>query len=109
MYLFQFDPFKKAFYLPYGGRAHRIDDYEILLNIPGYKFVWVSAQMGEIPVGAFLAGYEKELWPLYVARQGGTYLGKINPTHGRCYVPMYGKELGFEYYEVLVLQKIENK
>ena len=69
----------------------------------------MAAHYGEIPVGAFLAGYEKELWPLYVAREGGTYLAKINPNHGRCYVPINGREIGFEHYEVLVLKKIANE
>jgi Protein of unknown function (DUF3421) len=43
---------------------------------------------------------------LYVGRvkhDGAVTVGKVQPSHNTCYIPFYGKELGFTEYEVLVV------
>lgn len=53
----------------------------------------------------FLAGESEDGEPLFVGRaqhEGTVTVGKIQPSHGVCYISYAGQELGFADYEVLV-------
>lgn len=52
-----------------------------------------------------LAGESEDGEPLFVGRashEGTVTVGKIQPSHGVCYISYAGQELGFADYEVLI-------
>ncbi|CAD5110639.1 DgyrCDS23 [Dimorphilus gyrociliatus] len=67
---------------------------------------WVRSNNGSIPPNAVVAGNDTSGETLFVGRawynQVSNFLpGKIVPSHGVCYVPFGGKEIGISEYEVL--------
>lgn len=51
------------------------------------------------------AGESEDGEPLFVGRaqhEGTVTVGKVQPSHGVCYISYAGQELGFADYEVLV-------
>lgn len=52
----------------------------------------------------FLGGETADGEPLFVGRahhDGGLQLGKVQPSHGVCYIPYGGQEIAYNSYEVL--------
>ena len=89
-------------YVSYGGR-------EVELKSGMEAFVgtgdWVAAADGEVPFGAIKGGYDDDGSPLFIIRaryQGGTHLGKMNPSSGKASIPYGGEEIEVVAYEVLV-------
>ncbi|XP_076369612.1 natterin-3-like [Tachypleus tridentatus] len=65
---------------------------------------WVNAARGHIPSHAVQGGYDGRD-TIYVGRvyhQGDVIPGKIQPSHGCCYVPWGGNEHAHHDYQVLV-------
>ncbi|XP_046391922.1 uncharacterized protein LOC124160192 isoform X3 [Ischnura elegans] len=70
---------------------------------------WESACNGRVPPGAFVGGKDLDS-DLYIARArhgGGWVPGKLNPNHGKCYIPWGGKEVAMSEYEVLCGSNLE--
>lgn len=66
---------------------------------------WVATVGDKIPPGAVPAGESEDGEPLYVGRvshEGSVTTGKVQQSHGVCYISFAGQELGFPEYEVLV-------
>lgn len=54
-------------------------------------------------ISSFL-GESEDGEPLFVGRvnhEGTLTIGKVQPSHGSCYIPYAGQELAFTDYEVL--------
>ena len=89
-------------YVPWGGAENAVSEYEVLCDFNG---TWVANSGGNIPPRAVTAGQSEDGEPLYVGRVlhgGALTVGKIQPSHGVCYIPYGGQELGFQDYEILV-------
>ena len=90
-----------------------MSSYEVLvLNTESPPVEWVAAQNGDLPQGAILAGREANDEPLYVAKASvanQVLIGKLNPSHGKAYVPHDGTELVVTSYEVLVISNSESR
>lgn len=87
--------------IPYGGNEVKVNSYEVLVG----SARWVSAENGEIPKGAIVAGREDDGTPLYAARaeyECGLHPGKVRPEFGAANIPYGGKEVKVSRYEVLV-------
>lgn len=87
----------------WGEEAHNKNRFQYLCNCRG-KFVPTKGD--HIPVGAIHGGYSEFGEPLFIGRVpvGPKMLvGKVQPSHKMCYVPMAGAELGYSEYEILVL------
>ncbi|XP_063357679.1 C3 and PZP-like alpha-2-macroglobulin domain-containing protein 8 isoform X2 [Cydia amplana] len=89
-------------YVPWGGLENGKDEYQV-----GYvgNYNWVPASGSAIPPGAFQAGQSEDGEPLYVGRvrhEGSLTIGKVQQSHGTCYIAFAGQELGFPDYEILV-------
>ena len=86
-----------------------MQSYEVLVfNTESPPVEWVAAQNGDLPVGAILAGQEANGQPLYVAKalhDNHALIGKLNPSHGKAYVPHNGLELTVTSYEVLSISE----
>ena len=93
--------------LPYGGNGQEMNRYEVLVfNSESPPVEWVAAQNGDLPEGALLAGREANGQSLYVVKASvanQVLIGKLNPSHGKAYVPHNGRELVVTSYEVLVI------
>lgn len=59
----------------------------------------VTGRDGYVPPGAVRGGFDGE--NLYVCTVGIS-IGKLAPSHGKCYVPYGGREIGYNKYQVLV-------
>lgn len=89
-------------YVPWGGQENPVREYEVLCDFPGQ---WLASSGGNIPSNAVTAGQSEDGEPLYIGRvvhDGALTVGKIQPSHGVCYIPYGGQELSFPDYEVLV-------
>ena len=97
--------------LPYGGNGQEMNRYEVLVfNSESPPVEWVAAQNGDLPEGALLAGREANGQSLYVVKASvanQVLIGKLNPSHGKAYVPHNGRELVVTSYEVLVSNSCE--
>ncbi|KAF4519928.1 hypothetical protein B566_EDAN012570, partial [Ephemera danica] len=95
----------KQCYVTWDGKEHNKDKYEVLCNL---NVDWVSVKGGEtLPYNALPAGHTKDGEILYVGRakyEHTKQLGKVQPSHGKCYIPYGGKELDFRHFEVMVLK-----
>ena len=69
----------------------------------GSAGVWCDVVGGIIPPGAVEGGRDVD-GPLYVGRAkhvGDSFIpGKVNPSHGVCYIPWGGEEIGKSEYQV---------
>lgn len=66
---------------------------------------WVRTNGSNVPPGAFTAGQTEDGEPLYVGRvnhEGSLTTGKVQQSHGVCYISFAGQELGFPDYEILM-------
>lgn len=89
-------------YISWGGLEHGKDEYEVLT---GCEVEWVPASSGQVPDGALPSGETEDGEPLFVGRtshEGTRTLGKVQQSHGVCYIPYGGEELSYPDYEVLV-------
>lgn len=91
-------------YVPWGGEEHAHTEYEILTAAGGS---WIPMQEGAaIPPNALPGGQTAEGEPLFIGRanhEGTVTVGKVQPSHGCCYIPYGGEELAYREYELLVL------
>ncbi len=84
----------------YNGRELKQAKYQVLSI---QKLTWKKAIWGDMPRGAYVAGYESSK-PLYVCRvhpNSGQHIGKVRPAIGSCAFGYGGKELKTAEYEVL--------
>ncbi|KRT83120.1 hypothetical protein AMK59_4131 [Oryctes borbonicus] len=91
-------------YVPWGGEENGLNSYEVLCDFRGD---WVDCSGGNIPPNALTAGQSENGEPLYVGRvlhDGVMTVGKVQQSHGVCYIPYGGKELGFPEYQILITQ-----
>lgn len=89
-------------YISWGGGEHPHSDYEVLCAGGGY---WVPVESGNIPPNAMPAGETETGEPLYIGRanhNGTVTVGKVQPSHGCCYIPYSGQELAFTDFELFV-------
>ncbi|CAG4965569.1 unnamed protein product [Colias eurytheme] len=89
-------------YVPWGGQEHGKPQYQVLVGGPGN---WVPTSGSNLPPGAFPGGETEAGEPLYIGRvrhEGSITTGKVQQSHGVCYISFAGQELGFPDYEVLV-------
>ncbi|XP_046388983.1 uncharacterized protein LOC124157929 isoform X1 [Ischnura elegans] len=96
------NPNHKVCYVPWGGEEHGKEEYQVLC---GTDLEWISSTGSDIPAGALPGGNTEDGEVLYVGRvphEGTITIGKVHPSHGVCYIPYGGSELGFPDYEVLV-------
>jgi hypothetical protein len=91
-------------YVAWGGAEHPISEYEVLCGASG---TWIQCSGSDIPGLAFAAGETEDGEPLFIGRahhEGTITVGKIQPSHGSCYIPFGGQEVAFTDYEVFVTQ-----
>lgn len=89
-------------YIPWGGGEHGKNDYEVLVG----QGNWVPGAGSDIPPNAIPAGESEDGEPLFVGRahhEGTLTVGKVQPSHGACYISYAGQELAFNEFEVLVV------
>ncbi|GLV45926.1 uncharacterized protein CBL_11723 [Carabus blaptoides fortunei] len=89
-------------YVAWGGAENPVPEYEVLCECNGR---WVRAAGADIPPNAVTGGQSEDGEPLYVGRvahEGSVTTGKVQPSHGVCYIAYGGQELAFPDYEVLV-------
>lgn len=76
-----------------------------LKSIPDPPVRWERASNGAVPKMAFVGGVDITGEKLYIARvlhDGDLTPGKVVPSHKKAYVPYYGKEYGYNEYEVYI-------
>ncbi|XP_047985009.1 uncharacterized protein LOC125225371 isoform X1 [Leguminivora glycinivorella] len=98
-------PSKRKAFVPWGGRAHAKDDFQVLC---GYNATWIKTGSNKIPQNAFVGGRsEVRQEPLYIGRavhEDNLISGKIHVIYNTCYIPYKGKEIEiYDQFEVLVL------
>ncbi|XP_046959401.1 uncharacterized protein LOC124529628 isoform X1 [Vanessa cardui] len=89
-------------YIPWGGEEHGKTEYQVLVGGPGN---WVPTSGSNIPPGAFPGGESEDGEPLFIGRvnhEGSITTGKVQQSHGVCYISFAGQELGFPDYEILM-------
>lgn len=89
-------------YVPWGGAENAVNQYEVLCDCSG---TWMRAAGGNIPPHAVAGGQTEDGEPLFVGRvahEGSVTVGKVQPSHGCCYIAYGGQELSFPDYEILV-------
>ncbi|XP_050311628.1 uncharacterized protein LOC126747168 [Anthonomus grandis grandis] len=97
-------PDKQVAYVAYGGAEHAKGQYQVLCE---QRFDWVPTSGGHVPPGAVEGGKTSDGETLYVGRvhhDGACTVGKVHPSHGVCYIPFDGREVGHDSYEILVLR-----
>nr|XP_016927675.1 C3 and PZP-like alpha-2-macroglobulin domain-containing protein 8 [Drosophila suzukii] len=89
-------------YVAWGGGEHGHGEYEVLCAGGGQ---WVPVEAGNIPPNAVPAGETAEGEPLFIGRathDGTITVGKVQPSHGCCYIPYGGEELAYKEFEIYV-------
>ncbi|XP_041975354.1 uncharacterized protein LOC121730395 isoform X2 [Aricia agestis] len=89
-------------YIPWGGTEHGKNGYQVLVGGPNN---WVPTSGSNIPPGALPGGESEDGEPLFIGRvrhEGSVTPGKVQQSHGVCYIPFAGQELGFPEYEILL-------
>ncbi|XP_049873807.1 uncharacterized protein LOC126372183 isoform X1 [Pectinophora gossypiella] len=89
-------------YVPWGGQEHGKPEYQVLVGGPNN---WVPTSGSNIPPNALPGGESEDGEPLMVGRvrhEGSLTTGKVQQSHGVCYISFGGQELGFPEYEILV-------
>ncbi|XP_028164303.1 uncharacterized protein LOC114355567 isoform X2 [Ostrinia furnacalis] len=91
-----------AAYVPWGGLEHGKPQYQVLVGGPNN---WVPTNGSNIPPGAFPGGQTEDGETLFIGRvrhEGSVTTGKVQQSHGVCYISFAGQELGFPDYEILL-------
>uniref|UniRef100_A0A182MW60 Farnesoic acid O-methyl transferase domain-containing protein n=1 Tax=Anopheles culicifacies TaxID=139723 RepID=A0A182MW60_9DIPT len=89
-------------YIAWGGVENPKAEYEVLCDFNG---MFVPASGSDIPPTALPAGESEDGEPLFIGRvthEGSVTVGKVQPSHGVCYIPYGGQELAFAEYEIYV-------
>ncbi|XP_030375225.1 uncharacterized protein LOC115624613 [Scaptodrosophila lebanonensis] len=89
-------------YVAWGGGEHGHSEYEVLCAGGGQ---WVPVEAGNIPPNALPAGETASGEPLFIGRathDGTITVGKVQPSHGVCYIPYGGEELSYKEFEIYV-------
>lgn len=92
-------------YVPWGGREHEYDEYEVLTDPHGSTFEWAYSNGSDIPAGTVQGGNTANNEPLFIGRvshNGAMCSGKVRPSDGILYVPYGGIEHQYEIFEYLV-------
>lgn len=92
-------------YVPFGGREHPKNQYEVLCNGTVSWIPSAHGHIGHTPSNAVLGGMTSSGEPLYIGRanyNGSLTPGKIQPSHNTLYIPFGGTEVAIRDYEVLV-------
>ncbi|CAL7938983.1 unnamed protein product [Xylocopa violacea] len=89
--------------IPWGGASHDKKDFQVLCG----KYVnWVKSWEGSVPLYALPAGESEDGHALFIGRvlHDGVYrIGKIQPNHQLCYIPVDGQAEPHIDYETLVI------
>ncbi|CAB3239749.1 unnamed protein product [Arctia plantaginis] len=89
-------------FVAWGGSEHGKPEYQVLVGGPNN---WIRTNGANVPPGAFPGGESEDGEPLYIGRvnhEGSLTTGKVQQSHGVCYISFAGQELGFPDYEVLM-------
>ncbi|XP_003698270.1 C3 and PZP-like alpha-2-macroglobulin domain-containing protein 8 isoform X2 [Apis florea] len=89
--------------IAWGGASHDKKDFQILC---GRDVNWVKSWEGSIPLYALPAGESEDDYALFIGRvlhEGVYHIGKIQPNHQVCYIPVDGHEEPYIDYETLVI------
>lgn len=89
--------------IAWGGAAYDKKEYQILC---GKNISWVKSWEGSVPLNALPAGETEDGYALFVGRvlHDGVYcIGKVQPNHQVCYIPVNGQEESYVDYETLVV------
>lgn len=65
---------------------------------------WITFETINNSLNFFAAGESADGEPFFVGRvhhEGSVTIGKVQPSHGVCYIPYGGQELAFKAYEIL--------
>ncbi|RWS25806.1 uncharacterized protein B4U80_06829 [Leptotrombidium deliense] len=96
-------------YVAYGGREHRKEEYQALVDPHGCELIWLHSSNGQVPAGALQGGVTADGEPIYVGRHqhdGSFTIGKVHPSHGCLYIPFGGEEHRYTEYEVLCAKHV---
>uniref|UniRef100_A0A182RGT8 DUF3421 domain-containing protein n=1 Tax=Anopheles funestus TaxID=62324 RepID=A0A182RGT8_ANOFN len=97
-------PRNKVAYVSYNGIEIAKKDFEVLRN---GSFEWINASKGAVPRTAIRIGQTSRGEPLYMGRANYKYSqtpGKVQQSHGCCYLPFNGTEVSVTDYEVLCVR-----
>jgi Protein of unknown function (DUF3421) len=90
--------------IPWGTISNEKEDFEMLVS--SGETNWVAARDGRVPQNALQAGHSEQGETLFIGRvfhNGSMIVGKVQPSHRGCYIPVDDKELHSRVYEVLVV------
>nr|XP_045596590.1 uncharacterized protein LOC123757179 [Procambarus clarkii] len=96
-------------YIPYGGDAIPKSEYFVLSNPASVTLTWEPGSKGNAPPGALQGGVTEDGESLFIGRvsvDGVVSVGKVQPSHGVCYVPYGGSEHAHKDYEVLCVRHV---
>ena len=89
--------------IAWGGASHDRKEFQVLC---GKSVSWTESWDGSVPLNALPAGETEDGYALFVGRvlrEGVYYIGKIQPNHQVCYIPVNGEEKSYMDYEALVI------
>lgn len=89
--------------LAWGRNAYEKRNFQVLC---GKEVGWVKSWEGSVPLHALPAGETEDGYALFIGRvldEGVYHVGKIQPNHQVCYVPLNGHEVSYLEYETLVI------
>lgn len=87
-------------YVAWGGGEHAKEEFQVLVG----NATWVPCSGDAIPPNALPAGETEDGETLFAGRvkhENTVTTGKVQPSHGVCYISYAGQELGFADYEIL--------
>ncbi|XP_076644265.1 uncharacterized protein LOC143354236 [Halictus rubicundus] len=93
--------------IAWGGSSYNKKEFQVLC---AENVSWIQSWDGNIPLNALPAGESEDGYALFIGRvllKDVYYIGKIQPNHQVCYVPVDGKEEPCLNYEALVICDIE--
>ncbi|XP_063701481.1 uncharacterized protein LOC134831623 [Culicoides brevitarsis] len=96
-------PAKSAAYIAWGGEEILVNNVEVMREV---RYHWVPCGDGAVPPSAVPFGSTADGETLYAGRanhEGSITPGKVQPSHGCCYIPFGGAEVACKSYEVLCL------
>lgn len=91
-------------YIAWGGAEIPKTEYDVLCDAAG---LWVACSGADIPGQALQGGTSEDGEPLFIGRathEGTITVGKVQQSHGVCYIPYGGQEVAFNDYEIFITQ-----
>ncbi|XP_076249632.1 C3 and PZP-like alpha-2-macroglobulin domain-containing protein 8 [Calliopsis andreniformis] len=85
------------------GASHDKKEFQVLC---GKSISWVKSWEGSVPLNALPAGETEDGHALFIGRvlhEGIYYVGKVQPNHQVCYIPINGREEPYKDYETLII------